>query len=54
MEKLTLNQKFTFQKSTKLFRNQPIDSALRSLNWDVESDKSENADPLPCGFTVLQ
>lgn len=54
MEKLPLDQRFTFHKSTRLFRDQPIKPALRSLSWDTETDKSVDSNFLPGGFTVLK
>jgi hypothetical protein len=53
MGKLPLDQTFTFHKSTRLFRNQPITRGLTSLSWNVKTDRSINADPLHGGFNVL-
>lgn len=53
MSKLPLNQKFTFHKSTRLFRNQPITRGLTSLSRDAKTGRLTNADPVHGGFNVL-
>ena len=53
MQKLPLDQRFVFHKSTKLFRNDPITRGLTSLSWDVRTNEGVSNDPLHGGFNVL-
>lgn len=53
MNKLQLEQKFVFHKSTRLFRNDPVTRGLTSLSWNVKTGESMSGDSAHGGFNVM-
>lgn len=53
MDKLPLQSRFIFHKSTRLFRNDPITRGVTSLNWNVRTNESVSADSIHSGLNRM-
>ncbi len=53
MDKLPLQSRFIFHKSTRLFRNDPITRGVTSLSWNVRTNESVSADSIHSGLNRM-